>query len=134
IITTVAHGRSARDTRNIAAHLGKQVGQHSRVVAIDNVSFSNSDDALSYMEAMRDACGGVVAYHHLTINPSRNLTDAERDEAVRRVLGALDADDHGFIVWEHSEKERNGSDVDCHYHVVVSNFGPDLKALDSSHS
>jgi len=135
ILTTKRHGRSARDRRNLSSHLGKQIGQVSRVAVIGNVALSNSDDVLQYMETMRDACGGSVAFHHITLNPSRQLTDEQRDDAVRRVLDALDAEDHAFVVWEHSEKMRAGvADVDHHFHIIVSNFGPDGRALDDRQS
>lgn len=134
IITTTRHGRTARDTRHLLAHLRKGVHQVSRVVAIGNVALSDADAVMAYMEAMRDGSRADVAYHHITISPSIRLTDIQRDEAVRRILHALDADDHAYVLWEHAEKRRHGSDVDQHFHLVLGHIGPDGKALRDSHS
>jgi hypothetical protein len=135
IVTTRRHGRTRRDIRNLIKHLDKQVGQTSRVVAIGNVPLANADDVMAYMEAMRDASRATVSCHHVSISPRNSLTDAQRDEAVRRILAAMDAKDHAFVVWQHSGKPRVDADVaDDHYHVVVAHIGPDGKALSDQKS
>lgn len=134
IITTKRHGRTARDTRNLKSHLGKGVGQISRVVAIGNVPLSNSDDAIRYMEAMRNGSRAEVAYHHITISPSKILDETQRDDAVQRILQAMDAEEHPFVLWEHAEKPRHGADVDQHFHLVLGHVGHDGKALNDGHS
>lgn len=135
IVTTRRHGRTRRDIRNLIKHLDKQVGQISCVVAIGNVPLGNTDDAMHYMETLRDGSRATVSCHHISISPRNRLTAAQRDEAVRRILTAMDAEDHAFVVWRHSGKPRADADVaDDHYHVVVSHIGPDGKALSDQQS
>lgn len=135
IVTTRRHGRTRRDIKNLIAHLNKQVDQTSRVVAIGNVPLANADDAIRYMATMRDASRATVSCHHVSISPRNRLTDAQRDDAIRRILVAMDAEDHAFVVWQHSGKPRADAEVaDDHYHVVVSHIGPDGKALSDRRS
>jgi hypothetical protein len=135
IVTTRRHGRTARDIKNLIAHLNKQDGQASRVIAVGNVPLGNADDAMRYMETLRDASRATVSCHHISISPRSRLTDTQRDEAVRRILVAMDAADHAFVVWRHSEKPRADADVtDDHFHVVVAHIGPDGKALSDARS
>lgn len=133
ILTTTRHGRTRRDTRYLLAHLGRQDGQRSRVVHV-GAPVATAPEALRYMEAMRDGSRATVAYHHVSLSPSVPLTDEQRDEAVARVLAALGAEDHACALWEHSGKPRRGTDVDTHYHVVVSHIGPHGRALDDGRS
>lgn len=135
ILTTKRHGRTQRDVRNLVAHLNKQIGQQSRVVRIGNVPLSNVDDAMAYMAAMRDASRATVAMHHISISPRIHLTAEQIDEAVRRILSAMGAEDHAYVLWQHSEKARAATDIaDEHYHLVVGHTGPDGRALNDSMS
>jgi len=135
IVTTRRHGRTRRDIQNLVKHLDKQVGQTSRVVAIGNVPLANADDAMRYMATLRDASRATVSCHHISISPRNRLTDTQRDDAVRRILAAMGAEDHAYVVWQHSGKSRAGADVaEDHFHVVVSHIGPDGKALSDRQS
>jgi hypothetical protein len=133
IITTTRHGRTARDAKFLLAHLSRQDGQVSRVAHIRAPVFTETE-ALAYMQALRDGSRATVAFHHISLSPSAPLTEEQREEAVARVLAALEAEDHAHVVWEHSEKARRGLDVDRHYHIVVGHVGPDGRALDDSQS
>lgn len=135
ILTTVRHGRTGRDVKNLLAHLSKQLNQTSRVIRIDGVPVSNAADAMAYMQAMRDASRATVACHHISISPRIRLTDEQIDDAVQRVLAAMGAEDHAYVLWKHGEKARTGEDVaDEHYHLVVGHVGPDGRALRDSMS
>ncbi|NEW98628.1 relaxase/mobilization nuclease domain-containing protein [Rhodopseudomonas sp. BR0G17] len=135
ILTTTRHGRTKRDVKNLLAHLSKQLNQTSRVIRIDGVPVSNADDAMKYMQAMRDASRATVACHHISISPRIRLTDEQVDEAVQRILSAMGAEDHAYVLWKHSEKARASDDVaDEHYHLVVGHIGPDGRALRDSMS
>jgi hypothetical protein len=135
ILTTKRHGRSRRDVRNLLAHLNKQFHQTSRVVRIGGVPVSNADDAVRYMQVMRDASRASVACHHVSISPRVRLTAEQIDDAVQRILVALGAEDHAYVLWKHSEKPRADADVaDEHYHLVIAHVGPDGRALDDSWS
>ncbi|MCO6389369.1 hypothetical protein GTK01_20580 [Aliihoeflea sp. 40Bstr573] len=134
IITSTRHGRSRRDMRNLAAHLNRQVGQEARVVSIGGVPLSNSDDALRYMEALRDGSRATVSCHHVALSPMRRLSPEQRDEAVQRILRAFGAEDHAFVLWEHDGKARSRAAADQHFHLVVSHVGPDGRAIDDAFS
>jgi hypothetical protein len=135
ILTTVRHGRTGRDVKNLLAHLNKQFRQTSRVIRIDGVPVSNADDAMAYMQAMRDASRATVACHHISISPRTRLTNEQINEAVQRILSAMGAEDHAHILWKHGEKARTAADVaDEHYHLVVGHIGPDGRALSDSMS
>lgn len=133
IVTTTRHGRSARDARYLLSHLSQKDGQISRVVTIAAPVFSEVD-ALTYMQALREGSRADVAFHHLSLSPSAPLTDAQREEAVARILSAMGAEDHAHVVWEHSGKLRRGGDIDTHYHIVLAHVGPDGRALDDGRS
>lgn len=133
IITTTRHGRTAKDTKYLLAHLSRQDGQMSCVTHIA-APVSTEADALDYMQALRDSSRATVAFHHISLSPSTPLTNEQRDEAVTRVLAAMGAEDHAHVVWEHSEKMRRGRGVDNHYHIVVGHVGPDGQALDDGQS
>lgn len=135
ILTTRRHGRTKRDVKNLVAHLNKQVGQQSRVVAIGNVPLSNVDDVMAYMTTRRDASHATVACHHISISPRIHLTDDQRDEAVRRILASMGAEDHPHIVWQHSEKARaSEGGSDDHFHIIVGHIGPSGRTVDDSWS
>ncbi|WP_445491033.1 relaxase/mobilization nuclease domain-containing protein [Rhodopseudomonas sp. RCAM05734] len=135
ILTTKRHGRTAGDIKRLLAHLSKQVKQTSRVVRIDGVALPDAADAMRYMELLRDASLATVACHHISISPRIHLTDDQRDEAVRRILAAMNALDHAYVLWQHSEKARTDEAVaEEHFHLVVSHIGPDGLALNDSMS
>lgn len=135
ILTTKRHGRTKRDVKNLVAHLNKQAGQQSQVIRIGNVPLSNADDVMAYMTSMRDASRATVACHHISISPRIRLTAEQIDEAVQRILVAMGAEDHAYVLWQHSEKARTAADVaDEHYHLVVGHIGPDGRALRDSMS
>jgi hypothetical protein len=134
ILTTTRHGRSARDVRNLKAHLSKELDQVSRVAAIGNVPLSDADSVLAYMEAMRDGSRATVAMHHIAISPLTRMNEAQRDETVRRILGAMGAEDHAWILWEHDGKARTARAADQHFHLVIGHVGPDGLAIDDGHS
>lgn len=134
ILTTTRHGRTSRDVRNLKAHLTKSVGQVARVVAIGNVPLSDADAALAYMEAMRDGSRATVSMHHVAISPLHRLDGEQLDETVRRILAAMGAEDHAWVLWEHDGKARSERAADQHFHLVVGHIGPDGKALDDGWS
>lgn len=134
IITTVRHGRTKRDTKNLLAHLRKEIGQTSRVVKIGNVALSNADDAAAYMEMMRDGSFADVAMHHIAISPVVRMSPEQIDDAVGRILVALGAEDHPYVLFEHDGKARSAKAADQHFHVMLGHVGPDGKALDDSGS
>src|SRR3546814_14796534 len=106
IITIGSHGRRRRDTAALLSHLAKQHGQRSRVVAIGNAPVRDAAVALRFMEVMRDGSRATIAFHHLTINPTRSLTVHELDELLARCLAALGAQGHAYVLLNHSANPR----------------------------
>ncbi|WP_445504291.1 relaxase/mobilization nuclease domain-containing protein [Microvirga sp. G4-2] len=135
-IGTVTHGRTRRSTRNLLAHLYKADGQTVRVVAIENVTARTAEEALRIMELMRDGSKKAeIAFHHITINPLRRLSEEQRDQAVQRILQAFSAEEHPWVLWEHDGKKRaTANAADHHFHLVLGHVGPTLKALDTRRS
>ena len=132
ILTTTRHGRTRRDVRQLAAHLGR--GEEARVVLVGGVPLSSSDDALRYMEALRDGSRATVAMHHVTLSPAVDLTAAQRDQMVSAILAAMGAQDHAHVLWEHRKDRAEPSGSPRHWHLVVAHVGPDGRALDDGHS
>jgi len=66
----------------------------------------------------------------ITVNPLRRLTKRQRDEAVQRILQALGAKEHPWVLWEHDgKKQATAEAADCHFHLVLGHIGSDLRAL-----
>jgi len=135
IVGTVSHGRTRRDTANLVRHLEKTAGQTTRLVAMDNLAARDLREGLQAMEILRDGSRAEVAFHHITISPRHRLTDEQRDEAVARILTALKAEDHPWVLIEHDEKQRaSEGGADHHFHLAVGHVGLDLRALNMSGS
>ncbi|MGO8739148.1 LPD7 domain-containing protein [Rhodoblastus sp.] len=72
-----------------------------------------------------------VGFHHVTVNPGRSWTAAQRDDAIRHVLNELGATSHAWAAVEHSGKTRAMAGGDStHFHLIVAHVGPDGRALD----
>lgn len=134
IVTTTRHGRTRRDTRKLVSHLNKGLGQSARVAAIGGVALSNADDAVRYMEMMRDGSRASVAMHHVTLSPAADLSDAQRDQMVAAVLAEMGASEHAYVLWEHEKPRAESGGSPRHWHLVVSHVGPDGRALDDGQS
>ena len=57
-------------------------------------------------ERIRDGSEAAVALQHLTINPGRPWTAAERDDAVSEILRTLGAAGHAHVLIAHRNKPR----------------------------
>jgi hypothetical protein len=137
IITCVAHGRRDGDAHRLAAHLSKAKDQTWRIADASGV-----DANLPLAEILADlrrslayAPRATVGFQHLTINPARLWSEAQRDEAVRRILVELEAQDHAWVVVEHAGKARaTAGGATTHWHLVVAHVGGDGRALNLSGS
>ena len=75
IITRADHGRTARDARNLAAHLGKTVGQKVRVVASEGLNCHTGESPRRWKTCggSRTACGpgarGLASCHGQSLTP-----------------------------------------------------------------
>ena len=118
---------------NLGRHLAKSDGQTVRTVATVALTPGLSlTDSLTDLRAFSGlSMRAQIGFHHLTINPARQWTTAQRDEAVQRILTELGAADHPWLLVEHSGKKRAlpGGDA-AHWHLAVAHVGADGKALD----
>jgi len=137
IVTHNTHGRHASDARRLARHLAKSTRQTVRIA-----SSSRLTPGLALAPALDDIRRSValslraaIGFHHITINPARLWSQAQRDEAARRILAELGATGHAWMLVEHSDKARampGGSPA--HFHLVVAHVGPTGRALDTRQS
>jgi len=134
IITQNPHGLVADDGDILHDYVFRDELKPPRLIGVFNIIGETPCRAMRAMEMMRDASRASIAFQHITINPKHNLSEQQRDLAVSRILDALGAEDHGYVLVEHF-KERSVTDrADHHFHLVLAHVGPDLKALDMSHS
>jgi hypothetical protein len=137
VITTIkAHGRTRRDTAALVAHLEKtESGQVVDIIRIAGSPASDMAGAFADFERIRDGSRATIAFQHLPLSPGRPWTAAERDTAVDRILAALGAEHHGYVLVAHRNKPRaRGEAGDEHFHLVIAHVGPGLRALDLSYS
>ncbi|MGU3543760.1 relaxase/mobilization nuclease domain-containing protein [Methylobacterium sp. A52T] len=134
IITIQTHGRTRRDTAALLAHLQKSTSdQVVELIRIKGSPACEMAEAFADFERIRDGSAAKVALQHLTVNPGRPWTAAQRDEAVERILRVLGAEDHGHVLIAHRNKPRaRGKSGDEHFHLVIAHVGPNLRALDLS--
>lgn len=132
IITINPQGRTRRATRDLLAHLQKAGdGQIVELVRIAGTPARTAYEGLRDFERIRDGSDADIALEHLSLNPGRVWTPAERDEAVDEVLRALEAERHGYLLFAHHNKPRaRGEAGNTHFHLVVAHVGPTLRALD----
>ncbi|POR40928.1 hypothetical protein [Methylobacterium sp. V23] len=137
MITTIkAHGRTRRDTAALVVHLEKtEFGQVVDIIRIAGSPASDMAGAFADFERIRDGSRATIALQHLPLSPGRPWTAAERDTAVNRILAALGAEHHGYVLVAHRNKPRaRGEAGDEHFHLVIAHVGPGLRALNLSYS
>lgn len=130
ILTTRRHGRDRRATKALLAHLSKMRGQTVEIAMISNTVATEPRAALRMMERARDAHARAgVAFHHVTLSPTRGLSEPELREAVARVLDRLGASAHAHVVWRHTKIGEPS-----HFHIVLGHVGPDGRCVDDGRS
>lgn len=134
IITQNRHGLFHEDGDILHDYVFRDELKPPRLIGVFNMIGRTPKLAMRAMEMMRDASRASIAFQHITINPKHNLSEQERDLAVSRVLEALGAEKHGYVLVEHFKKRASPGRADHHFHLVLSHVGPHLRALDMSHS
>lgn len=131
IVQHVRHGRSARDARNLAAHLTRQ--NDNEAIVILSVRGVVAPDIGGGLDAMRRLApsSGSAAFHHISLSPGVTQTDAELVEDARRVLAEMGVGDHAAILIRHSKSSAAGRS-ETHAHLVVSHWSLDGRALSDS--
>ena len=134
IITQNPHGLVADDGDILHDYVFRDEVKPPRLVGVFNMIGRTPNRAMRAMEMMRDASRASIAFQHITINPKYNLSEQDRDFAVSRILEVLGAEEHGYVLVEHFKERAVAKRADHHFHLIVSHVGPDLRALDMSHS
>lgn len=134
IITQNRHGLFHDDGDILHDYVFRDELKPPRLVGVFNIIGETPCRAMRAMEMMRDASRASIAFQHITINPKHSLSEQQRDLAVSRVLEALGAEKHGYVLVEHFKERHVRDRADHHFHLVLAHVGPDLKALDMFHS
>ena len=134
IITQNPHGLAPDDGDILHDYVLRDEVKPPRLIGVFNMIGRTPKLAMRAMQFMRDASRASIAFQHITINPKYNLSEQQRDLAVSRVLEALGAEKHGYVLVEHFKKRASPGRADHHFHLVLSHVGPHLRALDMSHS
>ncbi len=124
----VKHGRSARDAKNLAAHLMKDPAAEFEVI---NSAAEDLSSAMADMQLMRDASKADAAFLHLSLSPSRDMTNDELRRVAEISMKHMGAEDHQAVLVFH-EKDRANNKGNRHAHLVLGRVSPDGKVLDSS--
>lgn len=121
------HGRTKRDSRNLATHLLKESGA---TVEIVNSAAPDLRAVMSDMELARDGTTADAAFLHVFISPSRDMSRDELRQAGELVLRHFGAEEHQAAFVYH-DKPRQGGEGGRHLHMVVSRVGPEGNVLPS---
>jgi hypothetical protein len=128
IIQHVRHGRTRRDAANLARHLGRR-DDNEAVDIIDPAGLAASDIASALAAMQRLASKpNAAAFHHLSLSPGVDQSDADLRADARRVLSEMGAEDHAFVIVRHMKPSVAGR-ATSHVHLIVSHWGLSGKAL-----
>lgn len=119
------HGRTRRDSRNLAGHLLKDRGA---AVEIVNSAAPDLRAVIADMEIARDGSAADAAFLHAFISPARDMSRDELRQAGELVLRHFGAEDHQAAFVYH-DKPRQGGEGGSHLHLVVGRVGPDGEVL-----
>lgn len=134
IITHDPHRPGAGSRQVLHDYVLRSDGTLPVVIGVFNTIGTTPAEAMRGMELMRDASRASIAFQHITINPRHNLSGRQRDLAVSRILRMLGAEDHSYVLVEHHKERATPDRANHHFHLVIGHVGPNLKALDMSHS
>lgn len=133
IITSVKHGRTSRDGVNLIRHLLKPENDYVHVARIGNSFAPDLFELALEMELYRDASPSLAAFHHLTINPARNLARPQLLAAAEQVRLELDPDGvRPYAIVVHGKKRAEKGGANEHAHVVLGHVSSTGKALRDS--
>jgi hypothetical protein len=119
IITYSKHGRSARDSANLIAHLLNPENEVVEILTIENSVATDLPGVVKDMEILRDGCGALAAFHHMSINPSIDLTPQQLVRAAKALCEELDpAGTRPLIVIAHIKPRENGVGI-LHGHLLL---------------
>jgi len=121
----VKHGRTARDARNLSAHLRKD--KDARIEMLNSAA-SSLEEAMDDMMLARDGSRAKDAFLHLSISPSRDMSDDELRQVAGIVARHFGAEDHQAALVFH-DKDRASGKGNRHAHLVLGKVGPDGQVI-----
>lgn len=121
----VKHGRSMKDARNLSAHLRKD--KDARIEMLNSAA-SSLDEAMDDMMLARDGSRAKDAFLHLSISPSRDMSDDELRQVAGIVARHFGAEDHQAALVFH-EKDRANGKGNRHAHLVLGKVGPEGQVI-----
>jgi len=116
----VKHGRSKRDARNLHAHLMKD--QNCKVEILNSVA-PDLYEVMNDMALARDGSRSETAFLHISLSPSKDMTDDEMRKIASIVMQHFDAADHQAALVIH-EKNRANNEGNRHAHIVLGRVSP----------
>jgi len=123
----VKHGRTKRDAKNLHAHLLKD--PDCKVEILNSVA-PDLYEVMNDMALARDGSRSETAFLHISLSPSRDLSDDEMRKIAGIVMQHFDAEDHQAALIIH-EKDRANNSGNRHAHIVLGRVSPDGKVLPS---
>lgn len=121
----VKHGRTMKDARNLSAHLRKD--KEARIEMLNSAA-SSLDEAMDDMMLARDGSRAKDAFLHLSISPSRDMSDDELRQVAGIVARHFGAEDHQAALVFH-EKDRANGKGNRHAHLVLGKVGPEGQVI-----
>jgi len=121
----VRHGRTKKDAKNLHAHLMKGSGTRFEVL---NSAAPDLQETMSDMIIARDGSRADSAFLHISLSPSRDMTDDELRKTAEIVMKHFNADEHQAVLVIH-EKDRANDNGNRHAHLVLGRVGPDGDVL-----
>lgn len=121
----VKHGRTMKDARNLSAHLRKD--KDARIEMLNSAA-SSLDEAMDDMMLARDGSRAKDAFLHLSISPSRDMSDDELRQVAGIVARHFGAEDHQAALVFH-EKDRANGKGNRHAHLVLGKVGPEGQVI-----
>jgi len=121
----VRHGRTKKDVKNLHAHLMKGSGTRFEVL---NSAAPDLQETMNDMITARGGSRADSAFLHISLSPSRDMTDDELRKTAEIVMKHFNADEHQAVLVIH-EKDRANDSGNRHAHLVLGRVGPDGDVL-----
>jgi len=121
----VRHGRTKKDAKNLHGHLMKGAGTRFEVL---NSAAPDLQETMNDMIIARDGSRAESAFLHISLSPSRDMTDDELRKTAEIVMKHFNADEHQAVLVIH-EKDRANDNGNRHAHLVLGRVGPDGDVL-----
>lgn len=125
----VRHGQTAKDAKNLHAHLMKDRGARVEVI---NSAAHDLQSAMDDMQLARDTSKADAAFLHLSLSPSRDMTDDELRQVATIVTKHFGAENHPAALVIH-DKDRASGKGNAHGHLVIGRVGYDGVVIPSGY-